>query len=492
MNYRTEKDTLGIVKVPKDAYWGAQTERARRNFPVSGLRLPPVFIWAQAIVKEAAAMANENLGRLPKKYARAIIAACRDIREGMKAVGMYGANPSDFFEGVRRLSARSRPEKKSSGVSAGQWWQGQFVVDIYSAGAGTSQNMNINEVVANRANELLGVPKGSYRFIHPNDHVNLGQSTNDTVPTALYIACYEIVHTRLLPSLFAFEQALHAKAREFRSIKKTGRTHLQDALPLTLGNEFVAFSATIAYHRKCVARASTDLLALNLGGTAVGSGVNAGPVFRKIAIKKIRRLTQRPFVSNPNLFAGTQNVDAAISISSTLRNLSIALGKIASDLRLLASGPASGFNEISLPSVQPGSSIMPAKVNPSIPEMVNMVCFQIMGLDQAVASAGQAAQLELNVMTPLIAFNVLHELEILNQAIHIFTEKCVKGIKANAEQCRRYYEGNPVIATALTPRLGYARVAELITEAYATGRSIREVILAHKLLSEKEINNLLQ
>lgn len=436
--FRNERDSLGIVKVPKDAYWGAQTQRAVENFPASSIQLPAIFIWAQAAVKEAAAIANMRLEKLPEKFGNAIIEACREVQSGK--------------------------------------WTVQFVVDAYQAGAGTSQNMNINEVIANRANELLGKKKGTYKPIHPNDHVNMSQSTNDTFPSSLYIASYRMVRRMLLPSLAQLEDVFAHKAKEFRKIKKTGRTHLQDAVTLTLGDEFGAYAAVIGYHRRQIESTSKELLAINLGGTAVGTGLNAGAKFRTLALKEIKRITGYPFKSNPNLFAGTQNVDAAITLSSALRNFAVSLSKIASDLRLLSSGPTSGFDEIRLPAVQPGSSIMPGKVNPSIPEMVNMVCQQAMGMDHAIALAGQAAQLELNAMMPLIAYDILHMLTILSNASRTLADKCVKEIKANKKKIEYYLDRNPIIATELNEKLGYDQVAKMVQKAYKSDKSIRGVL----------------
>jgi aspartate ammonia-lyase len=356
----------------------------------------------------------------------------------------------------------------------------QFVVDAYQAGAGTSQNMNMNEVIANRANELLGKKKGGYKPVHPNDHVNMSQSTNDTFPSALYIVSYHSIQKRILPALKVLEESFQKKAREFKKIKKTGRTHLQDAVPLTLGDEFSAYAAVIGYHRRQIEAISKELLAINLGGTAVGSGLNAGAKFRALALKEIKRITGYPFKSNSNLFAGTQNVDAVITLSSSLRNFAVSLGKMVSDLRLLSSGPTSGFDEIRLPAVQPGSSIMPGKVNPSIPEMVNMVCFQVMGMDQAVSLAGQAAQLELNAMMPLIAYDILHMLTILSNASRTLADKCVRGIKANKKKIEYYLDRNPMTATALTEKLGYDKVAKMVQKAYRSGESTREIFNAQR------------
>lgn len=460
MKYRIEKDTLGKVKVPQGAYWGVQTQRAVENFPISGLRLQPVFVWAQLAVKEAAARANQATGKLERKKARAVVKACSKIRSGMLQY--------------------SRTENMQ--------WGDQFVVDVYQAGAGTSQNMNVNEVVANLANELLGAKKGSYSYIHPNDHVNMSQSTNDTIPSSLYIASFKQVKECILPAMSGLLLKLVKKTKEFKKIKKTGRTHLRDAVLLSLGDEFGAYADVVGYHVREIEHSSKNLLAITLGATAVGSELNAGSEYRRQALAEIRKITGYPFKSNSNLYFGTQNIEAIISLSGVLRNYAVSLSKVANDLRLLSSGPTSGFDEIHLPPSQPGSSIMPGKVNPSIPEMVNMVCHQVIGLDQAIISAGQAAQLELNVMMPVMAYDILHMIEILANASSVFAHRCIVDIQANNKKIQYYLERNPVIATVLAPKLGYEKTAEFIKEAYRRDVSIKEVILENGILSEKELD----
>lgn len=449
--YRIEKDTLGEVQVPEGAYWGAQTERARQLYQISGLSIQPEFIRAQLMIKEAAAVANKKTKALPANVADAIAKVCREIR-------------NDF-------------EK----------WKGQFVVDIYQAGAGTSQNMNANEGIARRATELL---KGKAK-VHPNDHVNRSQSTNDTIPSAMYIAAFLAIQNGLLPNVKQLESVLLATARQFKGIKKTGRTHLQDAVPMALGDEFSAWAHALTFHRKNIETTAKGLLEINLGGTAIGSGINATREYRQSVMAELKKITRYPFKNNPDLFMGTQNVDAILAVSGALRNTASVLIKIAEDIRILASGPTSGIAELKLKPVQPGSSIMPGKVNPSVAEMLIMVCLQAIGMDQTVGECYRKSQLELNVTMPLVAFNILHMIQILGNGSKVFAEKCVAGIQANEERCRYYLERNPIVATALTPRLGYEKVAELIKRSYAEGKTIREVVRESRLLTEREITQLL-
>lgn len=450
---RIERDSLGEVKVPSEAYYGAQTQRALENFPISGRRLQPGFVKAQGIIKKAAAVANTKLGLLDKKEGDAIARAAQEVIEGRL---------KDFF-----------------------------VIDVYQMGAGTSQNMNANEVIANRANEFLGGKKGDYSIVHPNDHVNMAQSTNDTIHIALNISALLGVEEQLIPSLERLHIALEKKAREFEDVVKVGRTHLQDAVPITLGQEFGGYAAALGKAIGKITTAEEALKELNVGGTAVGSGLNAHPRFAELALKEINLLTKRGFRLAENKYEMGQNTLAALEMSSALRYLAVVLGKIASDLRLLSSGPRSGFREITLPAVQPGSSIMPGKVNPSMAEMLNMVCHQAIGNDAAVASACQGAQLELNVNMPVIAYNLLDSIEILANATKAFTEKCVTGIKANEERCRELAELSTALITALNPRIGYMKAAELAKEAYLTGKKVKDLVVEKGLLSEKEAEELL-
>jgi fumarate hydratase class II len=450
---RTEKDTLGEVQLPDDAYYGAQTRRAVENFPISGLKLPRRFIRAQGIIKLAAARANGALGGLDKKTAKAIEKAAQEVMDGKH--------------------------------------DDHFVVDVYQAGAGTSQNMNANEVIANRAIEILKGKKGDYRRVHPNDHVNMAQSTNDTIPASIYISAFECVKEDLLPALKGLKDTLSLKAREFNGIVKAGRTHLQDAVPIRLGQEFGGYAESVKNDIRRVSKASGSLLYLPVGGNAVGTGINARKGFRERVIRDINKITRIKFRKCEDPFEGIQNVNAALELSASLRGVSVTLIKIANDIRLLSSGPCTGFAEIRLPAVQPGSSIMPGKVNPVMAEMLNMVCFQVLGNDTAIAYATQASQLELNVMMPLIAYNLLFSISILTNSINAFTQKCLKGIEADAERCRAFADKTLAMATALNPVTGYARAAEISKEAYRKGKAVKDIVVERGILSEREANRIL-
>lgn len=450
---RIEKDTMGKVALPDNVYYGAQTKRATDNFPISGLRLPRLFIKAQGIVKLAAARANNALRLLDNRRFKAIEKATKEVIEGTL--------------------------------------DKHFVVDVYQAGAGTSQNMNVNEVIANRAIEILKGKKGDYRLVHPNDHVNMAQSTNDTIPTSIYISSYEAVQNELLPQLNALKRTLSGKAKEFDKIVKAGRTHLQDAVPIRLGQEFSGYTQAIKNDIGRITRASQSLLNLPIGGNAVGTGINADPKFRSYVVKEVRSITGIKFRSSENLFEGIQNVNPALELSASLRGLSITLIKIANDIRLLSSGPRTGLAEIQLPAVQPGSSIMPGKVNPVMAEMLNMVCFQVIGNDTTIAYATQASQLELNVMMPVIAYDLLFSIDILQKGIGAFNQKCLKGIKADAKRCIYFAENTLAIATALNPITGYAAAAEVSKEAYRTGKSVKEVSIRKGILQEIDAHRIL-
>jgi fumarate hydratase class II len=453
MKHRVDHDSLGDIPVPMEAYWGPQTQRAIENFPISGLRLQPAFIRAQAIIKRACAKANIELGQLDQEIGQAIVKAAEEILDG-KLID-------------------------------------QFVVDVYQAGAGTSQNMNANEVIANRAVELLGGRKGEYQRVHPNDHVNCGQSTNDTIPTAIHISALEELTHRLLPALEGLKAALAQKAKEFDHIVKSGRTHLQDAVPMRLGQEFGAYARMIELGIERVKKTSEDLKELALGGNAVGTGINTPKGYQELAVKYINEITQLDFRPAEDLFEAIQNRDAVVHVSGALRTVATSLNKIADDLRLLVSGPKTGFDEVMLPAVQPGSSIMPGKVNPVLAEMMNMVCIAVFGCDHVVARAGQGGQLELNVMMPVMAYYLLHEIEILARGTKAFTDRCVRGIQANEERCRHYAESTPQVVTALSPYIGYEKAAEVLKEALANNKSIREVVLEKKLLSKEELDQAL-
>lgn len=449
---RLETDSLGTKRIPSSAYYGIQTLRAVENFPISGLRLPWSMIRATVLIKQAAAQTHQQLKLLPPRKAQAIVAACHDV-----------------------LTGKLRD---------------QFVVDVYQAGAGTSFHMNVNEVLANRAIERLRGRKGDYRMVHPNDDVNKGQSTNDVIPTAMRMACLSELPA-LSASLQELERAFAAKGRQFRDVVKSGRTHLQDAVPTTLGREFAAYAVAIRKCRERIEAVRPALAELNLGGTAAGTGLNAHPRYRALAVGKLRQWTRLPLKPAESLAERMQSLADFVQLSGALRVLAIELVRIANDLRLLSSGPTTGFNEIELPAVQPGSSIMPGKVNPVMPEMVTMVAYQVLGHDATVTAAAQAGQLELNVMMPVVAYNLLQSIAILTSATRQFTRRCVSGIRANREQCLNYAERSVSIATALNPRIGYAKAAEVVKEAVQSGRPIREIVVERGYLTADQARRVL-
>lgn len=432
---RIAHDSLGNIAIPTEAYYGAQTARAIANFPISGLSLPTEFIRAQAIVKWASAKAHLELGQLSNNKADAICQAAQEVADG-------------------RLN---------------DW----FHVDIYQAGAGTSQNMNVNEVIACRASELLTGQRDS-GVVHPNDDVNRSQSTNDTFHVAMNLATLDMLAQQLDPALETLTSLLEAKAESFKGIVKAGRTHLQDAVPLRLGDEFRAYRDNVHRHRQWIEQSAEGLLSVGMGGNAVGTGINAHPKFAETSVGFIAAFTGQPFRLAGNPFMFNQNPDEIVYVSGALRNLALALQRIANDLRLMASGPRTGFAEIELPAVQPGSSIMPGKVNPVMAEMVNMVAYQVLGCDTTIASAGGAGQLELNVMMPVIAANILHEIRILANAVNVFATRCVAGIQANASRCESYAERSLALATALNTELGYEKAAEVVKYAVAHDKGLRE------------------
>ncbi len=444
---RITHDSLGEMRVPADAYYGAQTQRAVENFPISGLRLPRRFIRAQAILKAAAAFAGRELGALDRERADAIMKAAEEVMAGR--------------------------------------FDDQFVVDVYQAGAGTSQNMNANEVIASRASELLGGSRGDLERVHPNDHVNFAQSTNDTIHVATHIAGAEGLVHDLVPALARLEQSLSARAREFDPILKSGRTHLQDAVPMRLGQEFRGYAGMVAIHRRAVEAAVDGLYAIGMGGTAVGTGLNAPPGFSALAIERIAAITGLPFRPPDEIFTFMQNLDAVVLASGALRALAVGLTKLANDIRLLASGPRTGLFELALPAVQPGSSIMPGKVNPVMAEMLNQVAYQVVGHDATVMMAGQAAQLELNVMMPVMAYNFLQSIHILARGVDAFVTRCVDGLKANREVAEGYVERSTAMATALNPLIGYEAAAKIAKEAFARDLTVRQVLQEKGMLTEE-------
>jgi aspartate ammonia-lyase len=449
---RIERDPLGAREVPDEAYWGIQTLRAIENFPISGLRAAADLITATVQIKQAAARANAALGRLEPATAEAIASAADEVLRGAH--------------------------------------RDQFVVDVYQAGAGTSHNMNTNEVLANLAAERLGHAKGAYDVVHPNDHVNMGQSTNDVYPAATRLALLA-ASAGLIDAAHTLRDALEEKARAFARILKTGRTHLQDAVPMTLGQEFSGYAACVARGADDCARAREQLLELNLGATAVGTGLNAGPEFVERVSAHLRETTGFPLRAADNYFRVTQSMGDVLAFSGAVRRLAVEVGKIASDLRLLSMGPRAGLGEIVLPAVQPGSSIMPGKVNPSIPEMVNQVVFQVMGCDTTVAMASESGQLELNVMMPVIAWNALHAVTILRESLRVFTEKTVRGLTADEARARELLDRSTATATALSPYIGYAATADLAKTAVATGRSLRELVVERGLLDPAKLDEIL-
>jgi aspartate ammonia-lyase len=449
-----EKDPLGQKQVPAGALYGVQTQRAVENFPISGLAPLEPFVIAHVWIKKAAALTHKETGRLPARLADAIVRAADEV------LGDYG---------------RYRKE---------------FVVDPYQAGAGTSHNMNVNEVLANRANELLGGRRGEYQPVHPNDHVNMAQSTNDTIPTNIRLACL----SQLSPLVQAFDRlrdALDAKGREFDGIVKAGRTHLQDAMPIRLGQEFAAYAGSIARNVRRLREVADYLRDLGIGGSAVGTGVTVEVEYPGRVVAHLRAITGLDLRVGEDRVQLMQSMGDVAAFSAALRVMAIDLSKIASDLRLMAMGPRTGIDEVRLPAVQPGSSIMPGKVNPSIPEVVNQVCFQVMGLDTTVGVAAEHGQLELNVMMPVIAFNVLLAMRILTNAAVVFSDKCVVGIEANREMCAYWVERSAALATALAPQIGYARAAEISKQSVRENILIRDLVRRERLIPEGQVDDVL-
>jgi fumarate hydratase class II len=450
---RIERDSLGEIEVPAGALYGAQTMRAVQNFPVSGMKPYRAFVWSMAVIKQAAALVHIDLGLLDEERGQALVRAAQEVIEGR--------------------------------------WDGQFVVDPFQAGAGTSHNMNTNEVIANRANQILG-----YRIddpdkpVHPNDHVNMAQSTNDAIPTAIRLGSLWRLD-ELLGQVYGLVAELRNKAREFDDVVKSGRTHLQDAVPVRLGQEFGAYARTVERDADRIRRAAEGLRRLGIGGTATGTGLNAHPEYHARMVKKLSELTQLALYESDDLFESMQSMADAVDFSASLRTLAVSLDRIANDFRLLSSGPATGLDEIHLPAVQPGSSIMPGKVNPVLAEMLNMACFHVMGNDLTVMLAGQAGQLELNVMMPIIAHNLFEMMQILIGAIQAFTHKCVVGVGANREKATGWLAKNAILVTALNPVIGYLRGAEVAKEAMASNRTIKEVVVEKGYLTAEEADRIL-
>jgi aspartate ammonia-lyase len=450
---RWEKDFLGDIEIPADAYFGIQTVRAARNFPISGLRAHPEMVWATALIKKAAALANKELGRLDRRRSAAIVRACEEIIEGRFA--------------------------------------DQFIVDIFQMGAGTSFHMNVNEVIANRAEEIMGGRRGEYKLIHPNDQVNMGQSTNDVYPTAMRLAAAVLMRDHLLPKLRKLTDAFRDKAAEFDRIVKSGRTHLQDAAPVRLGGEFLAYAGTLGRCGQFAERAARSFLDLGIGGSAVGTGLNTAPGYGARVVLHLARMTGLKLRRADDLMEAMQSLRPFVELSAALRGLAVELNRIANDLRLLASGPRTGLAEITVPAVATGSSIMPGKVNPSMLEMMNMVCYQVMGCDLALCQAAQAGQLELNVMMPVVAFNLHFMIEIMGNAVEQVGTKCVEGIQADEKRCRDYAERSLGLAAALSPMLGYNRAAEVTREALKRDQTIRAMAMEKRILNRAQAERLL-
>jgi len=446
-DYRIEKDSLGSLEVPKNAYFGVQTQRAVLNFPVSGMKPYPAFIWSMASIKTAAAKVHKDLGLLPVSIADSIIEA-----------------------GIEAMDGK---------------WNDQFVVDPFQAGAGTSHNMNTNEVIANRASEILGGNLGDY-LVNPNDHVNMGQSTNDTIPTAIRLGSLWRM-TELESSIKILISALQQKSIEFDPIVKSGRTHLQDAVPVRLGQEFGAYARAVERDLERIIRSAEGLRRLGIGGTATGSGLNAHKEYHPRMIAELKRITGLELYTSDNLFETMQSMADMVDFSASMRTLAITLTRIANDFRLLSSGPATGLDEIRLPAVQPGSSIMPGKVNPVLAEMLNMAMFHVIGDDTTVSLAAQAGQLELNVMMPIIAHNLFEMMQVMIGSVVAFTEKCVVGIIANPEKAEGWLEKNSILVTALNPLIGYQKGAELVKESLSRNMTIRELVL--EKVKQKQLIN---
>ncbi|MBA2293110.1 MAG: aspartate ammonia-lyase [Gemmatimonadales bacterium] len=452
MTFRTEKDPLGEKQVPAEALYGIQTLRAAENFPISGLMPLPGFVDAVVMIKRSAAETHRETGRLDAGHAAAIITAADEVLGGQH--------------------------------------RDQFIVDPYQAGAGTSHNMNCNEVLANRSNEILGFDRGTYSPIHPNDHVNMAQSTNDVIPTAMRLATL-LALPKLLDAMDGLAASFMAKAVEFDKVMKSGRTHLQDATPIRLGQEFGAYGRTVARHRAKLKQASKWLLPMNIGGSAVGTGLNVEPEYPALMVKHLRALTGLDVEVAEDRIQLMQSMGDIATFSGAFRAFVLDLCKIADDIRLLASGPRTGLAEIILPAVQPGSSIMPGKINPSIAEMVNQVCYQAIGLDTTVAMAAKAGELELNVMMPVITHNIVFGVEIVANAVRVFDERCIAGITADAEQCAYWLERSPALVTALMPKIGYGEAAKLSKEALATGKTVKQLVTDKKVLEGAELDDVL-
>lgn len=451
--FRIEKDSMGEMRVPADALYGAQTQRAVENFPISNLRFPREFVRAMGLIKMAAARANMDLGLLDSKVGGAIVQAAQEVMDG-------------------KLDQH-------------------FVLDIFQTGSGTSTNMNTNEVISNRAIQILGGVVGSKTPVHPNDHVNMGQSSNDVIPTAMHVAALETIERSLMPALKKLQSALEAKAKEFDSIVKIGRTHLQDATPVRLGQEFGGYARQVELGIRRLEKLRDTLGELPLGGTAVGTGINTDPAFPPKAIQHLSKMTGLPFVEAGNHFEAQGGKDAIVEASGALKTIAVSLTKIANDIRWLGSGPRCGIGEIILPETQPGSSIMPGKVNPVIAESLLMVAAQVIGNDAAITMGGQAGVFELNVMMPVMAHNLLESIRVLASSANNFSDRCISGVAANVQRCNDMIEKSLAMCTALAPEIGYDQAAAIAKESYKTGKTVREIALEKKILPAARLNEIL-
>ena len=450
---RKEKDSMGKVLVPDDAYYGAQTQRAVDNFQVSDRRIPRTLIQSIGSIKKTAAIINHKLDKID-------------------------------------LSIKNAITKASDEVISGKH-DDQFVVDIFQTGSGTSTNMNANEVISNRANEILGHKKGEKFPVHPNDHVNLGQSSNDTFPTAINLAICLDLKSKLYPALKSLSNSLDKKTKDFKDIIKIGRTHLQDATPITLGQEFSGYLEMVKKSIERIEDAEKYVHSLPQGGTAVGTGINTHPEFGKLVAKELNKITGIKFTETKNHFEAQATQDSTLQVSGALRGLAVSLSKIANDIRFLGSGPRAGIGELNIPAVQPGSSIMPGKVNPVICESLIQVCAQVMGNDQAISLGAQGSYFELNVMMPMIASNILESIEIISNGVNMFNEKLLKDLNANKEVCSGYIEGSLAMCTSLVPVIGYDKAAEIAYKAFKQGKTVREIVLNEKILKKKDVDKLL-
>lgn len=452
IEYRVEEDALGRMEIPLDLYYGINTVRAIQNFQISGLRFPRVFIKALGLIKYAAAKANLELGLLEKEKAEAIMRAAMEVAEGR--------------------------------------FDDQFVVDVFQTGSGTSTNMNANEVIANRAIEILGGRKGDKKLIHPNDHVNMCQSTNDVFPTAINVSVTDYILNYLIPNLEILKKTLEDKMKEFEDIVKSGRTHFQDAVPITLGQEFSGYLSAISRGIERLKKNIDELLELPIGGTAVGTGLNAHPDFGRLVVEELSKLMGIPFRISENRFAALQLRDSCVLISGVLKSIAGSILKLANDLRIMSSGPNTGLGEIELPAVQPGSSIMPGKINPVIPESVMLACVKVIGNDLSITLANQLGELELNMGMPLIAYDLLQSIQLLGNASKSLATKCINGIRANIEKCRYYAEVSPSLVTIITPLIGYDKAARIAKKIIEEKKTLREILIEEGF-SEEEVNEML-